>query len=147
MRTVAPILSAALLALPSVLFGQAETTAEVEEAIMAWQIAWNAGDGAGVAALYTDDAILLPPGADPVEGREAIQAFWQGTIDASEGARAELESTEVRSHGHMAVQIGRWVVTAADGEQLSGGSFLHVWRKTDGGWKTVRDIWNSSMEQ
>ena len=47
----------------------------------------------------------------------------------------------------MAVQIGRWVVTAADGEQLSGGSFLHVWRKTDGGWKTVRDIWNSSMEQ
>ena len=51
MRTVAPIISAALLALPSVLFGQAETTAEVEEAIMAWQIAWNAGDGAGVAAL------------------------------------------------------------------------------------------------
>ena len=147
MRLLAPVLGVALLAFPSALIGQADTTAEVEEAIMAWQTAWNAGDGAGVAALYTDDAILLPPGSDPVQGREAIQAFWQGTIDASEGDRAELQSKEVHSHGQMAVQIGRWAVVGSDGEQLNHGSFLHVWKKTDRGWKTVRDIWNSSMEQ
>ena len=147
MRLPAPVLGVALLALPCALFGQADTTAEVEEAIMAWQTAWNAGDGAGVAALYTDDAILLPPGSDPVQGREAIQAFWQGTIDAFEGDRAELRSKEVHVYGQLAVQIGRWAVVGSEGEQLNHGSFLHVWKKTDRGWKTIGDIWNSSMEQ
>jgi hypothetical protein len=38
---------------------------------------FNAGDIASVAALYTEDAVVLPPGADMVEGRSAIQAFWK----------------------------------------------------------------------
>jgi uncharacterized protein (TIGR02246 family) len=147
MRLLAPVLGVALLTLPSALIGQADTTAEVEEAIMAWQTAWNAGDGAGVAALYTEDAILLPPGSEPVQGKEAIQTFWQGTIDAFEDDRVELQSKEVHIHGQMAVQIGRWAGLDSDGEQLNHGSFLHVWKKTDQGWKTIRDIWNSSVEQ
>lgn len=52
MRLLAPVLGVALLAFPSALIGQADTTAEVEEAIMAWQTAmstasWPSRSGGG----------------------------------------------------------------------------------------------------
>jgi ketosteroid isomerase-like protein len=40
----------------------------------------NAGDAAGVAALYEPDAVLAyPPGAQTV-GREAIRALWEKVL-------------------------------------------------------------------
>jgi ketosteroid isomerase-like protein len=44
--------------------------------------AFNGGDAAGVAAHYTSDARILPPGASRIDGRQGIQEFWQGFIDA-----------------------------------------------------------------
>jgi ketosteroid isomerase-like protein len=34
------------------------------------------GDAAALAGMYTEDASLLPPGAEMIRGRAAIQAFW-----------------------------------------------------------------------
>jgi hypothetical protein len=42
----------------------------------------NAGDAAGVAALYERHAVLAYPADRPVTGREAIQAIYQQMIDA-----------------------------------------------------------------
>src|SRR5690242_1380127 len=42
--------------------------AEIDKAVQAWQKAFNAGDIPAVAAFYTKDALLMPPGADPVTG-------------------------------------------------------------------------------
>jgi hypothetical protein len=39
--------------------------------------AFNAGDAAGLATLYTEEAVILPPGAEMMKGRTAIQAFWK----------------------------------------------------------------------
>src|SRR5712691_7980672 len=39
---------------------------------LSWAKAYNGGDAKGVAALYADDALLLPPGAPGVRGRASI---------------------------------------------------------------------------
>ena len=45
--------------------------------------AFNKGDAASVANMYTMDARVLPPNGDMVEGRANIQKFWQGAMSAS----------------------------------------------------------------
>jgi len=43
--------------------------------------AFNKGDAAGVAALYTAEGQLLPGNSDFVTGTQAIQDFWQAVMD------------------------------------------------------------------
>src|SRR6266536_3090828 len=68
----------------------ASPTSADEAAIRAestdWVKAYNGGDAKAVAALYAEDALLLPPGAPGVSGRAAIQAFFTKDIAASAGA-------------------------------------------------------------
>ena len=45
-----------------------------------WAAAFNKGDAGAVAALYTADAYVLPPGAPMVKGRADIQKFWAGAM-------------------------------------------------------------------
>jgi ketosteroid isomerase-like protein len=42
----------------------------------------NAGDAAGVAALYEPDAVLAYPADQPTVGRVAIEAVYQRMVDA-----------------------------------------------------------------
>jgi uncharacterized protein (TIGR02246 family) len=149
MRSAALAVCAALLTFPSAVLGQADPDAQVgvKEATMAWQAAWNAGNGAGIAALYAEDAVILPPGGDAVKGSEAIAAFWQAAIDASPGTTVELKQTELHNLGDVAVEVGSFVDTAADGSHADHGKYLVLWKRIDGEWKLVRDIWNSSMPE
>jgi ketosteroid isomerase-like protein len=50
----------------------------------------NAGDAAGVAALYEPQAVLAYPADRPTIGREAIQAIYQKMVDA--GVKFGLEA-------------------------------------------------------
>src|SRR5260370_41205155 len=50
----------------------------------------NAGDAAGVAALYEPEAVLAYPADQPVNGRDAIRASYQRMIDA--GVRVAIEA-------------------------------------------------------
>src|SRR5690349_19836551 len=38
--------------------------------------AFAKGDFQALAAMYTEDAYLLPPGAEMIKGRSDIQSFW-----------------------------------------------------------------------
>lgn len=139
--------AAALLVLPTALQAQGsdEARAAIAAASEQWARAYNAGDAAGVAALYTADAMLLPPGGEPVTGREKVLAYWQQ--DMAGGAQVKLETKEVHGHGDGAVEVGGYVANAEDGTHLDHGKYVVVWKKVDGSWKLHRDIWNSSMGQ
>lgn len=145
MRSVMPLICTALLALPSAALGQGADDAEaaIAEGTAAWAAAWDAGDGAGIAALYTGGAMLLPPGSGSVEGHDAIQAFWQKQLES--GMQLALESNEVEIHSDIAIVVGSYVFTGADGAHVDHGKYIEVRKRVDGSWKIHRDIWNSSM--
>ena len=94
MKKLLGILTLAVLLPASAMAG--EVRAHIDAGTVKWVAAFNAGDGAAVAALYSEDAVLLPPGGERVDGRAAIQTFWQGAIDS--GLKAEfLHAVEVEA--------------------------------------------------
>lgn len=117
----------------------------IESGLAAFCEAFNGGDAAGVAAQYTSDAQILPPGAGRIDGRQAIQEFWQGLVDANVGDLV-LRSDEIEDFGSQAAEVGTVTVSApGDGDarvQLTG-KYLVLWtQNTSGAWQIHRDIWN-----
>jgi ketosteroid isomerase-like protein len=97
-----------------------------------------------VAALYTEDALLLPPGADFISGRQAIQAFWQAVMNS--GVRGvQLETVELAHYGQALQEIGRYTLTGAGGQVLDRGKYIVIWRHDGPDWQIHRDIFNSSL--
>ena len=147
MRYAALLTCAALLALPSAAFGQADDGAKaaIEAGSQAWEAGWNAGNAAAIAAVYAEDAMILPPGSQAIQGREAIQAYWQAALDEAEGVASTIETKEVHVLGDAAIEVGSYMDTNADGSHRDHGKYLAVWTKVDGKWMLARDIFNSSM--
>ena len=127
----------------------ASSTSADEAAIRAqttsWEKAYNGGDAKAVAALYADDALLLPPGASGVSGRAAILAFFTKDIADSTAAGAVFvvdPKTDVGVSGNMGWESGTYKVTVK-GAVVETGKFLSVSRKKDGKWLYLRDTWNA----
>ncbi len=117
----------------------------IESGLAAFCEAFNGGDAAGVAAHYTSDARILPPGASSVDGRQGIQEFWQGFVDANVGDLV-LTSDEIEDFGNQAVDIGTVSASApgeADSRAQLSGKYIVLWTQdANGAWQLHRDIWN-----
>ena len=119
--------------------------AHIDEAMVTFVAAFNAGDGATVASLYTEDAALLPPGGARVDGRAAIQEFWQGAFDG--GLRIDdLHAVEVDSSGDLAGEVGVFTlsVPGEDGPSKVDGKYIVIWKRVGGTWQLHRDAWNTN---
>jgi uncharacterized protein (TIGR02246 family) len=117
--------------------------AQIEKLAQAWQKAYDAGDAAGVAALYSKDAVLMVPGSEPASGPGAIQGLIASDIKL--GGKLTLTTQDVVGSGDYAVETGKWVANSPDGKHLDHGPYITVYRKAGDGWKIYRDTWNSSM--
>ncbi len=150
MRAITLPALAFVLALAATSSASAGVREDIEAALATFATAFNNGDGAAVAVLYTDDAALLPPGEARVNGRAAIQAYWQGAVDAGLTDIA-LQAVEVEEDGDMAYEVGGFSL-AAPGENGAKvtvtGKYIIVWKKgADGAWRLHRDIWNANPAQ
>ena len=106
------------------------------------------GDAAAAAALYTEDARLLPPNSDAVVGREAIQAFFQQSLIDAGVRDIEFMQAEVHVMGKMAYDRGEIQLTVQPemGEPMMDKSkYVCTWTRVNGEWKIDICIWNSSM--
>jgi uncharacterized protein (TIGR02246 family) len=121
---------------------------DVRSAIVAandrWEAAAGRSDGAAVAALYTENAQLLPPQSDFVTGIEAIAAFWQGVFDSGVKG-ASLDTLEVERFGDTLNEVGKFELRDADGKVLDHGKYLVIWKREGDSWKLHRDIWTTSV--
>ena len=108
--------------------------------------AFNRGDVAAFARVYTEDARILPPDMEPVDGRAAIEAFWAGATQQLGIHDLRLTSDEVEVLGATAYEQGRFAFGTSQGP--ARGKYIVVWRREpDGEWRWHRDIWNLSPAQ
>jgi uncharacterized protein (TIGR02246 family) len=129
-----------LVAMPAL----AQDKATIEKRNDAWTAAFNNGDAAAVAAMYTDDAYVLPPGAAIVRGRPAIESFWREA--AQQLADAKLTTVDVLPLGPGAArEIGAVTLrTKTQPPQEIVGKYAVIWLKVGGDWKLATDIWNTN---
>jgi uncharacterized protein (TIGR02246 family) len=132
---------AEVLAAPSAL---AQSRAMIQRLDDKWAEAFNKGDAAAVAAMYTADAYVLPPGAEMVKGRDAIEALWRANMQQL--ADVKCTAIDVKPLGRNAArEIGTCSFkTKAQPPQDGTVKYAVVWEKEAGQWKLLQDIWNTS---
>ncbi len=110
--------------------------------------AFNEGDAKAIAGYFTEDAILMAPGAEPRVGPEEVEAYYQATFDLYE---THLNSyyNEVEVSGDLAFGRGTAEVMLipknGDSTTVSVSKYLNILQKQPSGeWKTTHDIWNNN---
>lgn len=116
---------------------------QIDSTNAAFVAALRRGDSAAMAATYTEDAQLLPPGAAVISGKAAIQQFWQGALDMGVGDGV-LETVEFEVHGDTAWEVGQGVLKTKDGQVIDTAKYIVIWKRENGRWKWYRDIYNSN---
>jgi ketosteroid isomerase-like protein len=126
--------------------GASKDVAALEGVDQAWVKAFNAGNADAAAALYEENAVLLPPNAPAMRGRKAIRDFLAaGMADASKaGMSFSLDAKPAGGvSGDMGWQSGAYAVKDKSGKVVEAGKYLSVSKKVGGKWLYVRDTWNA----
>lgn len=102
-----------------------------------------------LAAAFTSDAVLLPPGEPAVTGEAALRS-WAQSIFHQNTVSAEYTSAEATVIGDWAVERYSGTLTATP--KTTGAPIedrfrgIHIYRRQpDGSWRIAQDIWNSAL--
>jgi len=100
-------------------------------------------------SYYADDGSVFPPNGPLTTGKEPIRAFWKGLFGAP-GFSGGWKPTkvEVARSGDLAYISGTYDFTANDASgkpATDHGKYVEVWKKADGSWKCVADIFNTDL--
>jgi len=110
-----------------------------------------AGDVKGVVALYTEDAVEMPPDEPPVKGRAAIEAMYKNDFAEMAAkkmkiAKFALTHLETLAHGDAAHDVGTYTqtVTAEGGAKPMNetGKYVVLLKRQGGAWKIAHAIYN-----
>jgi uncharacterized protein (TIGR02246 family) len=116
---------------------------EIRTLVQEWENAAAASDSRAIAALYAESATLLPPGQPPINGRQNIQTFWRGFLDAG-ASDAKLTPTAIRGSEPCFYEIGQYsamLPQPTGGTARGTGRYLVVWeRQSDGTLKIAADM-------
>jgi ketosteroid isomerase-like protein len=97
---------------------------------------------------FTKDAMVIPPHGPPIKGvdalREAIKEMMKTDWDLGTPGRG-VQKLEVAASGDLAYDIGRFrmVNKRPEGPVEEQGYFVTLYKKIEGEWKFVCQIWNN----
>jgi uncharacterized protein (TIGR02246 family) len=100
------------------------------------------GDADAIAALYTGNAMVLPPDHAPVQGRDAIRGHFAGII-ASGVDGVDIQTAEVNRFDDVAIRRSD-ILISVGGEVVDRAKSLEVWTLVDGEWLYARDMYSSN---
>lgn len=124
--------------------------AAIEALHAAFLEAERANEWEGVAALMTEDAVIMPMGHPVLDGRAGYLDFVGSLVEEHGAVVTSFNGTiaEIDGRGDVAYMRGTWSHTLTmggiPGEISEAGKQLVILRKQpDGSWLASRWIWNS----
>ena len=131
-----------------------ETDPEVEvkaiEDLMAKYVSgYESKDVDSFAAVFTDDAVRMPPNGLVVVGGDGIRKYYKDWFE-KESLDVTVIPTEIQVAGNWAYAWGTYEATVTLAEtgdtRADRGKFLNIYRKdADGAWRFHRNMWNSDL--
>jgi ketosteroid isomerase-like protein len=103
-----------------------------------WTRAYNAGDAAGLSALYDNDAELTTEPSENIVGRNDIGSFWKEDFGGGK-PETKLAMTDAYMAGDLAHLEGTYEVT--DKGTVTKGRYVQLWMQDGDGWRIRREIW------
>jgi len=106
-----------------------------------------AGNRPALVAVYSHDAVLMPPNAPMVRGRVEIERFFEEFPKVREFGQHALE---IEGEGDIAYPWGTYEMTVlppgGTAPVRDRGKVLGVWHKQpDGSWLVGQVCWNSDL--
>jgi uncharacterized protein (TIGR02246 family) len=111
---------------------------------------WLQDDTAAVLSVFSPDAVLLPPGSQPIAGLAAIRAYWWPTdgshtrITSFDRQIVEITGTKglafIRGTGSLA-----WEYVKDGTRQVQSGrstDLILVAPDSTGRWRVLRQMWS-----
>ena len=122
----------------------------VREADAAWSKAAAAKDVEAYLAFFAEDALVLPPNAPMLTGKESMRkGLSEEMANPGFALSWQASKAEASRGGDLAYSIGTYQVTMKDakGKPVTDrGKYMTVWKKQpDGKWKVAADIYNSDL--
>jgi ketosteroid isomerase-like protein len=118
----------------------------------AYSTHFSAGHAEQVAALYTEDAEILPPNEKAISGRSNIQAYFATFLGAGTVSFAQTTNAVIASGPH-AVERGTYVISFTPGPNApkefkavtDTGKYVAHWVNQGGTWLMAHDMWSSDL--
>jgi uncharacterized protein (TIGR02246 family) len=128
---------------------EARQHAQIVGVLKSYERSLNASDVAGVVRLYTDNAVLLAPGAQSAVGISAVRAVYTGIFQAV-GFDLTFEIAEVKvvapDWAFLRSTSNGTITVLANGAQApSSNQELFVLQKSQGRWKLARYSFSSVL--
>jgi len=124
-------------------------SAALRQRDLAWaEVAAEGRSVDAIVSFWSDDAVVVPPGAPEIRGKAAIREYVQQSL-ATPGFRISWNpsTATVSSDGKLGYTTGENVVSFSgkDGKPATiKGRYATIWRRDKSGdWKCVVDIWNT----
>jgi uncharacterized protein (TIGR02246 family) len=123
-------------------------TAPIADVRNRYVAAYNAGDAAGVAALFAEDAISMPDHQPALNGRAAIEnslkeMFAQNTVNITiTPGETEIAGDIAHEHGTYSIRV---TPKAGGNTMTDSGKYLVILKRgSDGKWLVHHDIDNTN---
>jgi ketosteroid isomerase-like protein len=127
--------------------GDAETAIRRMDADFGTAVAAN--DVNGIMKMYDADSVLMAPNFPAFNGLDAIRQFWGGLLQQGK-IEGTLTPDNIIQNGDLAVEAGRYdlLITPPGAAPVrDSGKYVVTWRRRNGQWKNVYDIFNTSMPE
>jgi uncharacterized protein (TIGR02246 family) len=109
-----------------------------------------AGDAVALAAIYTEDAVEMPPNRPMIKGRSAIQQYYTDLF--SGGAKVStftVTHIESSASGDRGYDVGAYqqmmTPTGATAPASDTGKYTVILKQIGGAWKVAYAIYNSDQ--